>query len=367
MARFFLPSLVATALLVSGFSALAQPAGKRPATEVFTTLVEEKDFADRIEALGTLRANESVVISATVTETITAIHFDDGQRVTTGDVLVEMTGKEEHALLKEARSTLSEARKQYKRAEELIESRAISEAVLDQRKRDFETAKARLEGIKSRLQDRLIEAPFDGVVGIRMISKGALVSPGDAITRLYDDSVMKLDFSIPSTFLTSLSEGAAIMATSPAFPGMEFYGTISSIDAEINPVTRSILIRAILPNVDRILKPGLLMSVEVLKNPRKAIVIPEEAIQMQGRTHFVYQVNQNDDGHYVVDKREVTIGSRRPGEVEITQGLDVGAQLITHGALKVKDGSQVMVKAVEAGDQPLKELLEQHQAAGDTP
>lgn len=145
-----------------------------------------------------------MVLIATVSEIVTDVHFEDGQRVKAGSILVEMTNEEEHSLIEEERSTVAEAKKQYDRLRPLVKRGAASTSLLDQRRREYETAKARLRAIESKLQDRLIIAPFAGVVGLRNISVGALIKPGDVITTLDDDSVMKLDFTVPSIHLASL-------------------------------------------------------------------------------------------------------------------------------------------------------------------
>jgi membrane fusion protein (multidrug efflux system) len=172
--------------------------------------------AERIEALGTLRANESVGITSNVTETISVVHFDDGQRVAEGAMLVEMTSAEEHALLEEAQARVAEAQSQYDRVRSLVAQRSASESLLDERKRDLDTARAMLVALESRLADRVVKAPFDGVVGLRNISRGALVEPGDLITTLDDDSVMKLDFTVPSLYLASTEAGASDRGPRPA-------------------------------------------------------------------------------------------------------------------------------------------------------
>lgn len=322
-------------------------------------------FVDRVEALGTLRANETLELTATVSETVTAIHFDDGQRVEAGDILVEMTSKEEHALIAEERSTIAEAKKQYDRVRPLVKRGAASQALLDQRRREYETAQARFRAIESKLQDRLIVAPFSGVVGLRNISVGALIEPGDVITTLDDDSVMKLDFTVPAIYLTSLKSGLTIEATSPAFAGRVFEGKVSGIGSRIDPVTRSIVVRAILPNPDRLLKPGLLMRVELLKNVRQAIVVPEEALIPSGRVTHVLVVDFSADSA-VARQRKIITGARRPGEVEVLSGLEPGEFVITHGGLRARPGQPVEVIAEDSGDETLVQLLKR-KPAGSAP
>ena len=234
--------LFAAATLLGTTSQAADP----PAPGVIVAPVRLVEFSDRIEALGTLAANESVELTATVTETISAIHFDDGDRVEKDQVLVEMTNQEEHAQLEEASATVNEAYRQYQRIKPLANEGTAAKSLLDERKREWETARARLAGIESLLADRLIKAPFEGVVGLRDLSVGALVQPGDLITTLDDDRVMKLEFLVSAAYLDALRPGLEVMASSRAFTGRSFSGSIKSVDSRIDPVTRSIRVLSLI-------------------------------------------------------------------------------------------------------------------------
>ena len=336
----------------------ASPAGGQEATPVIVKPVMLDRFVDRVEALGTLRANESVELTATVSETVTEIHFEDSQRVEAESILVEMTNEEEHALIERELSTVAEAKKQYHRLRQLVRQDVATASQLDEQRMKYETARASLRAIESKLQDRLIIAPFAGVVGIRNISVGALIEPGDLITTLDDDSVMKLDFTVPSIHLATLKTGLKIEATSAAFPQRIFEGTLSSISNRIDATTRTVAARAILPNPERLLKPGLLMTVELLKNPRDVLVIPEEALIPSGVENHVLVVDRSLDP-VVTQRRKVTTGARRPGEVEIKDGLAAGDTVVTHGTQRVRPGQPVSIIAVSKGDESLKELLNQ--------
>lgn len=338
---------------VAGGAALAQK-GPQP---VIVAAAKKDNFADSVEALGTLRANETIVLTATVTETATAVNFEDGQRVEKGDILVEMMDQQEKAEVQGEQATVDEAKRQLERLKPLIASGAASKSLLDQRQREFETANARLEGVKSQMADRIIMAPFSGVLGLRNISVGAVLQPGTRITTLDDDSVMKLDFSVPSIFLSVLKPELEITALSEAFPGKEFKGKISSLDSQIDPVTRSVLVRAMLPNEDRLLRPGLLMRVEIMKDSREVIVIPEEAIVPEARKNYVFVADKTGD-KTTVKKREITIGARRPGDIEIVKGLAEGELVVTHGTMNVTDGANVTIRAEDKGDEPLQEMLQ---------
>ncbi len=338
------------------FASVAVAAAPKQATPVFVTETKLATIEDRIEALGTLRARESVEVTASVTEIVTAINFDDGDRVIKGHVLVEMTSDEEHAQLEEARVTVDEARRQYERIKSLRKQQSASESQLDEQRRVWEANQARLTAIESRLADRLIRAPFAGIVGLRNISVGALVEPGDIITTLDDDGVMKLDFPVPAVYLSALVPGMSVDASTRAWQGRRFEGKVRSIGSRVDPVTRTVTVRALLPNTDQALRPGMLMQVELQSQPRQSIVIPEECLVAQGQKQYVYVVDPADS---TAQRREVRIGTRRPGEVEIVEGLTVGELVITDGTLKVRPGKKVSIRAIDDGTTGLHELLEQ--------
>ena len=338
---------------------LAQNGAK--AIKVFVYEVGEQSFGNSLQALGTLRANEATTISASVTKTVTAIHFDDGQRVKKGDMLVEMASGEERALLDAAQHALIEAEQQYLRVQSLVKSQLATQAVLDERKLAFDSAKSQLEATRSRLRDLVIVAPFDGVVGLRNISPGALVRPGDVITTLDDDSVMKLDMSVPSVYLPHLKIGMSITGMAHALGEKPFVGEITSIGSRIDPVTRSVQVRAVIPNPERILKPGLLMIVELEEPPRNVVVVPEKALIQSAAQSYVYVVD-NEQRSATARRRDVTIGDRKPGIIEIVDGLSVGEKIVTHGHLKLKDGSAVEVTAFDSGSDRLNTMLKNNSA-----
>lgn len=348
-----LPRSFVLLALCTALPAWAAQSPAPPPAPVIAAEVRTEPFADRVEALGTLRANESVSLTANVTETVSVIHFDDGQQVKRGEVLVEMTSAEEHALLEEARARLAEAQRQYDRVKSLVTQRSASESLLDERRRDLDTARALLVAIESRLADRLIKAPFDGVLGLRNISPGALVTPGDLITTLDDVGVMKLDFTVPSVFLRDLAPGLAIEAQAPAYGERTFEGVIRSIDSRVDPVTRSVRVRALIPNPDGTLKPGVLMRVELLRNPRETLVVPESALLQKGRDHHIMRI----DAEGKAERVAVEVGARRPGQAEILEGLSAGDRVITHGADKVRPGQAVRIQAMDDGTRPLTELV----------
>lgn len=340
--------------LVVGLGAALAAAA--PPAPVIVAEAVEREFTDRIEALGTLRANESVEVTANVTEVVERIGFEDGERVKQGDVLVELVQTEEEALIVEARATANEAKLQYERALQLAKSGASARSDLDESRRIYETTKARLGAIESQLTDLRIVAPFDGIVGLRNISVGTLVQPGEMITTLDDDSVMKLDFAVPSTFLSVLEAGTPVEAVTRGFGDEKFRGEISSVSSRVDPVTRAVTVRAVIPNPEQKLKPGLLMTVVIASRPRNSVAVPEEALMPQGATTAVFVID-DEVTPPVVRRREVVVGKRRAGEVEIEEGLQAGERVVTRGAMMLGDGATIQVTAVDDGKTPIGELL----------
>jgi membrane fusion protein (multidrug efflux system) len=325
--------------------------------QVIVAPVLEMRISDRIEALGTLRANESAHLTATTTDTITEIRFEDGQRVSAGDVLVTLNSREQQAERAEARAAVDEARRQFDRVQDLARRGTASEALLDQRRRELDTALARAQAAEARLRDRLIIAPFDGVVGLRNVSVGSLLTPGAQVTTLHDDSVMKLDFTVPEIFIAVVAPGQRVEAQSRAYPEEVFRGEVVSVSNEVDPVSRAFRVRALIPNPDRKLRPGMLLTLVLQGRERDALIVPEDAVLTRARDHSVFVVDDGQEAPKAV-RRAVRLGTRIPGKVEITEGLSADELVVTQGAFRLSDGDAVRVRAVDDGSRPLAELLD---------
>ncbi len=296
-------------------------------------------FADRIEAIGTTRANESLVISPRVSDTIESINFDDGDLVEKGDILVTLNMAEQKALLAEAEATLLETEQQLERTRDLVTRGNASRATLDTRIASVEEARSRAAAAKARIQDRIIRAPFSGILGLRMVSLGALVSPGTPITTLDDITPIKLDFAIPEQFLSTLSRGQVVISKAAAYPELDFNGVVTTISSRVDPVTRAVTVRAEIPNEKGLLRPGMLMTVNVINRERDAIAVPEDAIIPVGREQFVYIITDEN----IAERRKITIGLRRPGIVEVLSGVTPGEKVVVAGTLRLRPGTPVRI------------------------
>lgn len=311
-----------------------------PPTIVTAETVQVQRWNDEFKALGTATARESITISAKVTETVARVNFSDGDKVYAGDVLVELTGKAEVAALKEAQAAFVESDQQYQRLSRIVQQGTVTRAALDQQSAQRDQARARSEAIRARLSDRVITAPFSGMTGFRMVSPGALVTPGTAITTLDDVAQLKIDFLLPENLLANIKLDDSIEARSDAYPNQAFIGTVRSIDSRVDPASRAVKVRALIDNPDATLKPGMLLRISVQTAPRDAIVINELALQQLGSNSFVYRVKADNSAERV----DVTLGTRKSGLVEVI-GLTPGERIVVEGSSKVRPGAMLTIQA----------------------
>lgn len=346
---------------LSSTTAFAQPGGRggpqKPLEVVVAQVVSRENFGETLEALGSTLANESVEITSNVTEFVRAIHFDDGDTVKKGELLVELEKAEEEAAIKSAKALLAERQASFTRAQELVMQQALSTATLQEREALLRQIEGQIEGLEAQLRDRVIRAPFDGVLGVRMISPGALVTTGQIITTLDDLSQIKVDFEAPSLYLSALRPGLPIKGQVDAYPDESFSGVIRTLSSRVDPVTRTIGVRASLPNEELRLRPGLLISIRLTKNQRTSLLIPEGAVVQRADKSFVFEIMESDGGS-VAREREVNLGTRIPGEVEVISGLEEGAQVVVHGLMQIRPGQPVRVLGVQKANEPLASFLD---------
>lgn len=350
------------------FGAVQTATAQRGPASVFVETIAEKDFSTRIEALGTLEPNEVVDLTLNVADRVQSIYFDDGQRVRKGKTLLSLAQREQIALTEAAEATAEEARRQLERIERLIERKAVSQAELDEARRNLDSANAQLRAVQSRQKDRVLVAPFDGVLGFRMVSVGSFVRPGDMVARLIDDSEMNLEFSVPSTFLRSLRPGTKIIARTDDLPDMAFEGEIATLDNAIDPITRAVSVRATLQNPDRALISGMFMEIILTADPRQSLALPEEAVQPVGPKTFVFVVNETTDA-LTAKRVEVKLGALQNGYRELLSGLEAGDRVITEGVIRVRDGAQIKIEDISILQPALsqsKETMSQSNTAGKT-
>ena len=338
--------LIGTLCFVSTFLLLANPGlaqsprgGPAQPPGVIVSPATVKVFPLAVEALGNALANDAIEIRPEITATLTRINFDEGQYVEAGTVLVELENVEPLADLAAARATLVDSESQYRRTEELFKTQLTSESQLQQLEAKREADRAAVAAAQARVEDTVIKAPFSGLLGLRRVSAGGRVTPSTVITTLDDTTSIKLDFDIPEVYLSQIQEGLEVSARSVAWQGVEFSGTVASIDSRVDPVSRTVTVRSIIPNVEGRLRAGMFLTVTLLKQDMVALIIPEQALMPERSTQSVLVVGDDN----VVGRRTVQTGRRRPGEVEILEGLSEGDRVIIEGTQKARPGQPVTI------------------------
>jgi len=369
MRRILPVSLLSLALLgalaaCSGEDPAAAQAGGPPggmALPVEAVTVKPEPLRAGLSTVGTLRADESVVIRPEVSGRLVQIHFKEGQRVKQGEVLFTLDPAVARAALSEAQANLENARRANARASDLGSRQLLSKSEVDTAKAQLGVTQARVESARAQLDKTTLVAPFDGVIGLREVSAGEVVSPGQALVNLVRLDPMEVDFSVPESDFGLVAVGQPVVVTVDAFPGQSFEGRVSAIEPVIDINSRSAKLRAAIGNPEYKLRPGLFarITLGVGDAAATAILIPEQALLQEGETRFVYVVR---DGKAA--RANVTTGQRLPGRVAVVEGLKEGDQVITAGQGKpmMYEGAAVMVVPGDGAQPPADDA-----ATGESP
>jgi membrane fusion protein (multidrug efflux system) len=332
--------VAAVTLLLAVAPAFAQQPAKPPAA-LPVKAVPAKLARAVIEtgAIGSLRADESIMIRPEIAGRIDRIAFDEGQSVRKGALLATLEAAETRALVASARAQAGLDKQRLERAADLQKKGFISQQALDEMQSNYARSAAKLREDEAKLAKSEIRAPFSGVAGLRQVSEGAFVAAGTDIARLEKIDQLKLDFRVPETYLAQLRTGLALTAAVDAFPQVTFPGTIYAIEPAVDEQTRTVLARARVANPRLRLRPGMFARVQLTLGAREnAVWIPEEAIVPRGQDSFVFRVV---DGR--AELVPVQTGTRKVGEVEIMKGIAAGDVVVTEGTQRLVPGMQVSI------------------------
>lgn len=318
---------------------------ERPAPVVEAAPPVAHLFRERIDAIGTARANEQVTLAANVTERVERILFDDGMFVRQGQLLAVLTQGQELASLQGAIASETQAKAQYERISRLNQQGFATRALLEEQTAAVAKARSDAAALRAEIGDRMIRAPFAGYVSLRTISAGTIVASGTPIVTISDLSRIKLDFTVPETSLSKLRIGQPIAATAAAFPDTPFTGAISVIDPVIDLQSRAVSVRATLPNPGARIKPGMLLNVQIEIDRRNALAVPEIAVLSEGDERYVFVLG----GDGTAKRQTVQTGLRDQGLIEVS-GIPANARIITEGVVKVTDGMKVKLAGAGGGD-----------------
>ena len=294
-------------------------------------------FTERLELLGVAKGRQSVTLSAATTQLVSRVLFSPGQSVAKGQVLVELKATEQDAALAQARAREVQARRAFERWQALSDQGYASAAAVDQYEAAWKSTRADVGAAEARLGDRVIRAPFAGVVGLSDIAPGAVISPGAAIVTLDDLSALRVDFQVPDRFLSSVREGQALTATVDAWPDARFNGRVLRLDTRIDERTRAL---SEFTSSEGLLKPGMMLRVGVTQGVRSALALPESAVAVQGDGASVFVAVQ-EDGRMTVQQRPVVAGLRQDGWVEILEGVTTADRVVADGLNRIQSGQPV--------------------------
>lgn len=321
------------------------PAG-RPGGDMVVNVsaieAQPKPLEETIALVATLAANESVEILSEVEGTVLSVHFEEGQPVAEGALLLQLDTRklEAHVAEAEASYTLAEANR--KRAETMLENRTISQQEADQALSTYAARKASLDLVREQLRESRITAPFGGITGARLVSPGQVITKATPLTRLVDIAPLKADFQVSEQFLGQLNVDQEIALRVAAYPGEEFRGVVYFLDPQVDAATRTVLVKATLPNEDGRLRPGMFGNLDlVLRVKDRAILVPERAIMMAGDRASLFVIDST--GHAA--PAAVKLGQRVAGSVEITAGLSGGELVVVEGLQKLRPGVAVSTNA----------------------
>jgi len=323
------------------------PGGGR-GQQVAQAVVAQRSFSDTIRVLGVARGRRSVNITSNATELITAVLFTDGQRVAAGTPLVQLQAREEDAGIIEARAQVAQAEREYERYRVLAERGVAPRVTAEQTETALETARASLSAAQARRGDRMIRAPFAGVLGLTTVTAGTLINPGAVIATLDDTDVIRVDFPVPERYLGVLRAGLGLTATADAYGDDAFTGRIAQIDTRISEQTRALTARAEFPNPGGRIRPGMLMRVAVDHGQRQSTAVPEASVQYEGQGAFVYRITPGEGGS-TAQRVEVETGAVEGGFVEITAGLAAGDKIVASGLNRIQPNARVTVAGAGGG------------------
>jgi membrane fusion protein (multidrug efflux system) len=310
-----------------------------PAIAVEAVEVEVGRVVDAMTVTGNLRSDESANISTEIEGRVQGVHFTEGQTVEQGALLFTLDDVVYRAALATAEANLQLSERNNERAIELLARSAGTVRARDEAQAQLAIDHAEVDLARARLDKTRITAPFAGVVGLREVSVGGYVEPGQDLVNLEDIDPIKVDFPVPERALSAIEVGQPIEVTVDAWPGRTFEGEVYAIDPQINAQGRSIAIRATIDNQERLLRPGLFAAVRLITARREeALLVPEQAIFAQQGKPYVYKVVGG-----IARLTEVQLGGRRVGQAEITSGLAAGDVVVTAGQIKLRDGAHVRV------------------------
>ena len=321
---------------------MSQP---QPPAIISVTKATTENWQPAIKAVGSITAINGIEVANEVPGVIESIGFESGDTVNKGDVLVRLDAAIDEAALRTRRAEAQLAEQEFKRVSDLLPKRAVSQSQYDEAKANFDAARARVNEAEAQLNKKVIRAPFDGKLGIRMVDQGQYVATGTPIVEINMLNPIYVDYTLSEKFLPDVDQGYPVSVTVAAVPDQSFEGEVSAINTSVNPETRTVRIRATLDNEENLLRPGMFATV-LTQQPEdnEVVTVPRTAISYNTYGDFVFVVEENDEGNLVVNRRTVTTGETRNTRVAVLSGLEAGETVVEKGLLRLRAGQQVAIQ-----------------------
>lgn len=312
--------------------------------------VESLDLVDDVQAVGSLRSRQGVMLRPEASGRISHIGFADGQRVRRGQLLLQLDDSLQQATLQQAQAQASIARTNLQRSRELLAQNFVSQSAVDQNEAALQVAQSQVALAQAQVARMRLLAPFDGTVGLRSVALGDYVKDGADIASIEDLSTLQVDFSLPERVLAKVRPGQPVEVRLDAVPGQVYAARIEALDAQVDADGRSLRVRATLvqPSAGTALRPGMFARARVVLERRSgSILVPEEALVPQGGRQLVFKLVPGPDGQKQAQRLEAQVGLRLPGKVEILQGLQAGDEVVTAGHARLLRGDKLPVRVVD--------------------
>lgn len=321
---------------------MSQP---RPPAQVSAVQAKTEQWTPAIKAVGSIEAVNGVQIANEVPGVIETINFESGDTVKQGDILLRIDSAIDQAALRTRRAEAQLAQQEFKRVSDLLPKRAVSQSQYDEAKANFDAAQARVNEAEAQLSKKIIRAPFDGRLGIRMVDRGEYVATGTPIVEINMLDPIYVDYTLSEKNLPDVATGYPVLATVAAVRDRDFSGQVTAINTSVNPETRTVRIRATLDNQEQLLRPGMFATV-MTRQPEddEVVTVPRTAVSYNTYGDFVFVIGENDEGTQVVTRRTVVTGETRNTRVAILSGLEAGETIVSKGLLRLRAGQPVEIQ-----------------------
>lgn len=329
---------------------MSQP---QPPAQISVTRSTKENWQPSIKAVGSVQAINGIEVANELPGVVETINFESGDTVAKGDVLIRLDAAIDEAALRTRRAEAQLAAQEFKRISDLLPKKAVSQAQYDEAKANYDAARARVNEAEAQLSKKVIRAPFDGNLGIRMIDQGEYIATGTPIVEINMLDPIYVDYTLSEKALPDVDKGYPVTVTVAAVPDEAFSGEVSAINTSVNPESRTVRIRATLANKEGKLRPGMFATIQT-GQPRdnEVVTLPRTAISYNTYGNYVFVVDENDEGVQVVNRRSVDTGEVRDGRTEIVSGLEAGETVVAKGLLRLRAGQRVEIQESTGQETP---------------